>query len=126
MNKLDELYSFVAADYYATGEGRTISLLITRAYPRKEDYEVEPEWIFTEGKSQYNPGVLKHGPGFRALREFAEVFDGFIARGAQLLTAETFKKDFGKYLPEVFINMLEHPDRPGNLHWHSQLHFNFG
>lgn len=125
MKKIDELYSFVAADYCATGEGRTICLLITRAYPRKEDYEVEPEWIFSEGKSQYNPGVLKHGPGFIALREFAEVFDGFIARGASLYNVENFKKQFGKYLPDLVFKMLEHEDQPGNFHWHSELHFNF-
>ena len=126
MKTIDELYSFVVGDYYATGEGRTISIIITRAYPRKEDYEVEPEWIFSEGKSEYHPGVIKNGPGFRAIREFAEVFDGFLASGAMLYDSKNFFEQFGKYLPVLVSNMLYDLDPPGNFHWHSQLHFNFG
>ncbi len=125
MNKIDELYSFVVADYSATGEGRTICVLITRAYPNKDDYDVEPEFIKNGDKYEFHPGVIKNGPGFRALREFAEVFDGFMARGAMLYSSEEFFKQFGRFCPDLVHKMLADPDQPGNFHWHSELHFNF-
>jgi hypothetical protein len=61
-----EPYVFLAIDYFATCEGRTIYLLITRAYPTSEDYEVEPRWDLDKG---YIPGVLKSTPGDIARRE---------------------------------------------------------
>lgn len=125
MNKADELYTFVVSDYYATGEGRTVSLLITRAYPRTEDYEVPPETIYTEGKYHFNPGVLKHGPAFRALREFAETFGGWYARGAEVLSWEEMKRRFGSYLPAFTENVVMSDDGPGNFNLHLQSHMNF-
>ncbi len=49
----DEPYVFVACDYSATGEGRTICLLVTRAYPYSEDY-VKPSWFDEEGNGTTN------------------------------------------------------------------------
>jgi hypothetical protein len=121
----DDLYSFVACHYYATGEGSTISLLITRAYPRTDDYEVPPETVYTDGKYQFNPGVVKVGPGFRAIREFAEVFGSFIARGAELYNYESFMAKFGHHLPEYMQKIGADDDPPGNLNYFSQIHLNF-
>lgn len=111
----DELYTFVASHYYATGEGSTISLLITRAYPRTEDYE----------DSLDTPRVLKTGPAFRALRQFAETFDGFTARGAEIYNHENFMKKYGHHLPAYMAKNLTSDDPPGNLNYSSQLHLNF-
>ena len=122
----DDLYVFVASHYYATGEGNTISLLITRAYPRQEDYEIPPETIYTNGEYHYNPGVVKFGPGFRAIREFAEVFGGWTARGAELYTYENFMDKFGHHLPEYMRKNLPSGEAPGNLNYFSQIHMNFG
>jgi hypothetical protein len=125
VKKPDELYNFVASNYYATGEGSTTSLLITRAYPRSEDYEVQPETIYTDGKYQLNPGILANGAGFRAIREFAEVFDGWYARGAEIYTWENFEKKYKAYIPLVVSNIMNSDDTPGNFHWHQQIHMNF-
>ena len=121
----DDLYSFVASHYYATGEGSTISLLITRAYARTDDYEVLPETVYTDGKYHFNPGVVKMGPGFRAIREFAEVFDSFTARGAELYNYESFMAKFGHHLPEYMKKNLTSDEPPGNLKYFSQIHLNF-
>lgn len=125
MNKLDELYTFVASDYYATGEGVTKCLLITRAYPRSDDYEVQPETVYTDGKYHFNPGILKNGPGFRGLREFAEEFGGWYARGASIYSHEEFMKKFEAYIPKVVTNLLNDPAQPGNFHFKTQIHMNF-
>jgi len=51
---------FVVCDYSATGEGRTICILITYALPRYEDYEVAPSFERgDDGKLIRVPGVLK-------------------------------------------------------------------
>lgn len=121
----DDLYSFVSCDYYATGEGTTRCFLITRAYPRTEDYEVPPETVYTDGKYHFNPGVVKLGAGLRAIREFAEVFGSFYARGAQLHTYEEFMTKFGHHLPAYLQKNLTADPPPGNLNYFSSIHLNF-
>lgn len=102
-----------------------MSFLITRAYPRHDDYEVPPETVYTDGKYTFNPGVVKLGPGLRAIREFAEVFGGFIARGAEIHKYEDFMAKFGHHLPEYMQKNLVGDEQPGNLNYFSQLHMNF-
>lgn len=121
----DELYQFLACDYYATGEGRTVCLLITRAYPHTDDYE-------TSGKFEngvYTPPVMKagHTPKVIAAREFAEKFGSYMLQGAENLPREEFLKRFGHLLPEFAHKLLaaEGNDRPGNFNFSQEFHFNF-
>lgn len=115
-------YFYVAADYYATGEGRTIMLLITRAYPRSEDYEVQGG--FVDGK--WTPGVLKDNINERLIREFATRFDSYYAIGADILSREEFMKRFGQYIPISVVKLLDEEEFvPGNLFYSSEFHVNF-
>lgn len=121
----EELYQFVACDYYATGEGRTVCLLITRAYPHSDDYETPSKFE----KGVYTPPVLKAGTTdkVRAAREFADQFGGWMARGAENLSREDFMQRFGHLLPEFVHKLLDASgdERPGNLNFAQQFHFNF-
>lgn len=121
----DELYQFLACDYFATGEGRTVCLLITRAYPHTDDYETRGN--FDNGV--YTPGTLKKGISDKtiAAREFAENFGGYYLQGAENLPREEFLKQFGHLLPEFVHKLLaaEGTDRPGNFNFAQQFHFNF-
>jgi hypothetical protein len=113
----EELYQFVACDYYATGEGRTVCLLITRAYPHTDDYEGE-----------YPNHTFKNTAEFRAAREFAEHFGGWYAQGAENLTREEFLKRFGNHLPpytEKILNPEPGEYGPGNFNLKLQIHMNF-
>ena len=118
---------YVVSDYSATGEGRTVSVLVTRARARRDekynDYEVEPSFT-DEG---YNPGVESNTPEFRALREFAEEFDGFWAMGAEVLDRNEFFHRFGNHVPEYLYKMTDTDGEftPGGLHYKSQIHYNF-
>ena len=120
-NETDELYQFLACDYYATGEGRTISLLITRAYPHTDDYEDHvllshpPKRVLKKG---YTPKVI-------AAREFAEHFGVWYLQGAENLPREEFVKRFGHYLPDYVKNVLTSDDTPGNMNFTQQFHINF-
>ena len=121
----EELYQFLACDYYATGEGRTLCLLITRAYPHTDDYE-------TPGKFEngvYTPPVMKagHTAKVRAAREFAEEFGGYYLQGAENLSREEFLKRFGNHLPPYTEKILS-PDPgegPGNFNLKLQINMNF-
>lgn len=125
MSDTKDLYQYVSADYSATGEGVTISLLITRAYHRSEDWIKRPEYIKEGDEWKLIPGEEKYGPGLRAVREFAEVFDGFLAQGAEIHTHDEFMNKYGRYVPATVQDMILSTDGPGNLHWHQQFHFNF-
>jgi len=111
----EELYQFIASDYYATGEGRTVMLLITRAYPHRDDYDENYE--LKEG----------HTPKVIAGREFIEQFGGYFAMGAENLLREEFLKRFGHHLPEYVHKILaaEGNERPGNFNFKQSLHLNF-
>jgi hypothetical protein len=112
---MNNMYQFTASDYCATGEGRTICLLITRAYPRAEDYESEFHGKIKEG----------HTPKFIAAREFAEEFGGWMTRGAENLPYEEFMNRHANHLPAYLKNLLEDDDQPGNLHFCQRFHLNF-
>lgn len=113
----EEIYQFIVSDYYATGEGRTVSLLITRAYPHTDDYE------------DVMTGKLKQGhtAKVRAAREFKELFGGWFLQGAENLPREEFIKKYSHHLPVYMTKLLEAEgeDRPGNLNFFTQIHLNF-
>jgi hypothetical protein len=116
---------YMVSDYSATGEGRTVMILITRARPRYDltDYEVEPS--FTE--QGYDPGIEKTTPEERALREFSQEFGGYIAMGAETLDRNEFFHRFGNHVPEYLYKMTD-PDSenfPPGFHYKSEIHFNF-
>jgi len=109
-------YQFVAADYSATGEGRTVSLLVTCAYPNDTDYE-----------GSYPNQVEINTPEFRACREFIEKCDPYIAQGIKILTEEEFLRLFGHMLPTFVKDMIleQNSESPGNFNWYSTFHVNF-
>jgi hypothetical protein len=115
----DELYQFLACDYYGTGEGRIVYLLITRAYPWSEDYE---DYVLTSHPPQY---PLKNTAKFRAAREFTIKFGGFATQGVENLPREEFLKRYGHYLPDMVRNILTSEEQPGNLNYSQEFHLNF-
>lgn len=123
---MDNVYQYVASDYFGTGEGRTICVLITRAYPTQDDYEVPPDFKEdVEGKLQYIPGVLKHSQKFIAAREFRERFGDFYVNFAENLSKEDFFNRFGRLVPEMVVKLHDSEDTPGNFHFAQEFHFNY-
>ena len=123
---MDELYQYVFSDYYGTGEGRTICVLITRAYPKQDDYEVAPDFVEdVEGKLQYVPGVLKYSQKFIAAREFKERFGDFYVEFAENLSKEEFLTRCGRLLPDMVLKLVNGEDTPGNLYFAQEFHFNY-
>lgn len=121
----NELYYYLATDYFATGEGSTKCLMITRAYPSMDDYDEQPS---LDGLN-YNPGKLKYDKEEIAKREFAETFGSWMAHGCEVLTRDEFLEKFGSWIPDPVKNVVTQEDTskvPGNFKWHSTMHMNFG
>ena len=122
---------YIVADYYATGEGRTISILITQPQFVKDDYEIEPHFTQSDDDVgyKYNPGVLKpgHTEKVAVYRQFVEEFDGFYALGAENLDRGEFLNKFGKFVPEVVLKMTDSNDSDPlpAFHYKAQLYFNY-
>lgn len=119
---------YVVSDYSATGEGRTVIVLITRARARRDeeynDYEVEPSF---DENYKYTPGLEANTPEFRALREFSKEFGGYMARGAEVLDRNEFFHRFGNHVPEYIYKMtdIDGEHTPGGFHYKSEIHYNF-
>jgi hypothetical protein len=114
MTTENELYEFLVSDYFATGEGRTTFVLITRAYPQSEDYAEDMTVITTRAE--------------RAEREFREEFGGYFAQGARNISREEFLQYYSIHIPPWLERQLrEQPEpEPGNLHFTQRIHLNFG
>ena len=111
----------VASEYSATGEGFSIFLMMTCAYPRQKDY-VKESWIDDDGKFHYE-SETHNTPQERALREFKERSGDYYLMGAEVLDFDVFVKKYKHMIPETAINVAK--DNPGNLNWYQALHFNF-
>ena len=120
---------FLVSDYYATGEGRTISMLIMRPsmYWTDDDWEVKPHW--TDDFKTFVEGTPKKGISNKvvAAREFINLFGDWYASGAENLPKEEFMQKFGHFVPDVVKNFVDPKDGeyPPALYWNQQLHFNF-
>lgn len=114
---------FAACDYSATGEGRTICILITYLHPLEEDYETKPSWKQDEdGKWQYTAGVLKSSEEDIIYREFAKIFGGYMAMGIEHLTRLEFVNRFGRFVPEFILRSINEP--MGNFRYFTEIHYN--
>lgn len=116
---------YVVCDYGATGEGRTVMTLVTRAYPRIDlgDYAVEPHF----DKNGVNYGVEKTTPEERALREFKEIFGGYFSIGAEVVDRYEFFDRYSNYIPQILYQVTdtENENYPPGFSWHGQLHLNY-
>lgn len=119
----DDLYQYVVADYFATGEGRTVFILITRAYPITSDYEIQPSFT----PDGYDPGKLSNTAEERAIREMYAFAGGYFGMCAQAMTREEFLKGYKAYVPNNIMRILtdDTQPQPGNLNFKLQVHLNF-
>lgn len=124
---VEDKLQFLVSDNFATGEGRTISILITRAYPRSEDYGESKSHMNADGSFHFEMPDLKEGvtPRVIALREFIELFGNWNAQIAENLSREEFLDRYGHHLPAYGKTMLQDADDSGNFKYSSQYHVNY-
>lgn len=125
MQEKPDLNVYVICDYAATGEGRTVMTLITRALPLSEDY-ANSSYFDENGQWKFDP-TTKNTPAERAIREFKEHFGDYYAIGAEVVDRVEFFDRFGKFVPEILYKATdpEGNDAPPGFHWTGSLHFNY-
>lgn len=118
-------FQILVSNYYATGEGQTISMLITCAYPCAEDYKKEPHF---DENFYYYPGELATTAAERAEREFCQEFGHFLSLGADNLGSEQFLDKFSNYIPhnvkDILLRELKGRETPGNFNFKQKVHIN--
>lgn len=87
---------YLVCDYYATGEGRCISILITQ---KKEKLE--------------------------AAKEFAELFGGWALSGAENLKYDEFWPRYERHVPTYIKNIIDSGESPPAFNYYSQISMNF-
>jgi hypothetical protein len=103
-------WRFLVNDYYSTGEGRTISLMITQALPRlSEDFD--------EDRNGYKAVTTKE---YRAIREFYEVFGEWGSKEVEFLPDNHFFGTYSNCLPPLLHNIKD----DSYYSFYTQLHFN--
>ena len=94
-------FYFMVSDYYATGEGSVVMILITRA-----DMLTEEE----------------------AIQNYREYFGGYHASGVEILERDEFLIRYGNHIPQYLYNLTDpDSDFPGivpAIHYTSTLHLN--
>lgn len=119
---------YLVSDYYATGEGRCVSILITMATPKPDDIETPGTFGDVDGKVVYVPAVLKenHTSKVIAAKEFIEQFGMYYARGAENVDKDIFWEKYKGYIPEYIKHMLDDVSgAPPAFNYYCQIYVNY-
>jgi len=95
-------YRFFAIDYVATGEGRSVWLMICRNYPPIDNKDRE-----------YEKFVKFVGEGA-----------DYYMHGFDELTEDEFLVKYGKMVSDYIVEMIARKDQPA-FTWETHLHFNY-
>ena len=90
--------TYLVSDYSATGEGRTVCVLLVPTYqvPTEEDKR----------------------------NRFLKTFDDYWTIGMEELDKHTFEEKYLWTMPEPVFSMIN-VDKPPGFMWSTQIHFNF-
>jgi len=109
-HKEDPYWIYMIADYFGTGEGQTVSLMVTQANARGDDLDKE---------NNYNPVNSKE---YRAVREFHEEFGTWQLYGLRFLSKEAFYSECAYYIPPV---MMKLSNAKCYKRFYTEVHYNF-
>lgn len=104
-------WRFLVNDYYSSGEGRTICLMVTQALPTmEEDYDLS-----------FSRQTAITSKEYRSVREFYKLFGEFNSRSVEFLPEHVFFARYDDCLPPLLKGL-----RDKCYHkFHCQIHFNF-
>jgi len=109
-HKEDPYWIYMIADYFATGEGHTVSLMVTQALPHGDDYPSDGSYKAVNTKA------------YRAVREFHKEFGTWQLYGLRFLSKEAFYSECAYYIPPV---MMKLSNAKCYKNFHTEVHYNF-
>ena len=113
----DELWMFLEAEYYGTGEGQTLCLQMTQANPRGgDDGDFDRTLPYPDDCKPITTQA------YRAVRGFHKLFGTWHLHGLRFHTREAF---FTKYANQLPASLVKLKDQQCMLEYHSELHYNF-
>lgn len=107
---VDESWVYMIGEYFGTGEGQTICILLTQALPYGDDFS---------GENKYVPINSKQ---YRAVREFHEQFGTFMLYGLKFLSKEDFYTECAYFIPPV---MMKLSNAKCYKNFYTKVHYNF-
>jgi hypothetical protein len=109
---VDEHWVYMVGEYFGTGEGQTICIMLTQASAgHAEDFETST--------NKYVACTTKE---YRAVREFHEQFGTWMLHGLKFLTKEDFFGNYAYYIPPV---MMKLSNQACYKSFYTRIHYNF-
>ena len=107
---VDEHWVYMVSEYFGTGEGQTVCIMMTQANARGDD--------FAEG----NFYVPVNSKQYRAVREFHQQFGTWHLHGLRFLSKEDFFSEYSYYIPPV---MMKLSNKSCFKDFYTRVHYNF-
>ncbi len=109
---VDEHWVYMVSEYFGTGEGQTVCIMMTQANPgHPEDFETSTNKYVACTTKQY-----------RAVRAFHEQFGTWHLHGLRFLSKEDFFGDYSYYIPPAMMKLL---NRSCFKDFYTRVHYNF-
>lgn len=109
---VDEYWVYMVSEYFGTGEGQTVCIMMTQATPgHPEDFETSTNKYVACTTKQY-----------RAVRAFHEQFGTWHLHGLRFLSKEDFFTECAYYIPPV---MMKLSNKNCYKDFHTRVHYNF-
>lgn len=106
----DEPWIYMYSEYFGTGEGQTVCLMVTQALPHGDDFDPEDRYKTVTTKAH------------RAVREFHKQFGTWYLHGIRFLPKQEFYTQCAYYIPPVMMKLSN-----ANCYksFHTRVHYNF-
>ncbi len=109
---VDEYWVYMVSEYFGTGEGQTVCVMMTQANPgHPEDFETSTNKYVACTTKQY-----------RAVRAFHEQFGTWHLHGLRFLSKEDFFSEYSYYIPPAMMKLL---NRSCFKDFYTRVHYNF-
>jgi hypothetical protein len=109
---VDEHWVYMVSEYFGTGEGQTVCVMMTQANPgHPEDFETSTNKYVACTTKQY-----------RAVRAFHEQFGTWHLHGLRFLSKEDFFSEYSYYIPPAMMKLL---NKSCFKDFYTRVHYNF-
>ena len=107
---VDEHWVYMVSEYFGTGEGQTVCIMMTQATPYGDDFSEDNRYVPINSKQ------------YRAVRAFHEQFGTWYLHGLKFLSKEDFFTECAYYIPPV---MMKLSNKSCFKDFYTRVHYNF-